>query len=943
MTMKISASNLFVPIILTMQGLMAQTPSVATQAPATNDELIELEPFVVYALSDERNRSAEAKRDADSIGDFLSTDRLGQYVDNDIGSVVERLPGVYTSGAGQSGGSGISIRGFGGGFNSLQLDGDRLPSNQGGTRGVSIDNIPAELIGSISIYKAPTPERDADSIGGVVDVGTKSGLDLSRRLFTARALYGVDDYGDGWQRRGAATYSDRLAHNIGMFISLARSDSEKLRDEIRADPEDYVFDQLVTKDSSFPRITDTPANRVFLPSRVDYRRTTQKNQNTGANLNLDWQVRDGWRLSLRTFFSQFNEQRPQIRNLWRYDRSTGNDPVNRSYPHAEYVYLDESSDTFYFGNEQRIARRIADQDEEESIRRLQIESRHRWHDADLDYSASFGRSKRDFINDTFIFTADDIQLRAQVADLGNPSFSVINPGDFFYNATAKPHVPDFFDGATYGPGTRGYFNITERRAESIAARDSIDTYQVNYRRTLPNGFNLKTGAKFRAQRKDNQRDFVINPGFAFNAANAEFSTENGFFNGRQNLGLYPTYNSLRDQNTITPQALISSVLGGASASPDNRRDSTIQDLRAREEVSALYAQVSRDFERFTLLGGLRWERTATDYRGFTADVTGNPAIDLPRPVRGKGNYDGVYPSIHLNYHFTANTFLRVALGRTLARPEFEELTPSSYATLSTDSDTGRTIVNLQRGNSNLKPTQSSNLDVSIEHYFKSGGVASLAGFYKELSNWIYDSTYFAPPGQFPEYASIPNLQSVRVSSTLNGDTAKVLGFEASIEKSIAWGFSFSASFTKLSFDVNEEQTGLDRVPGQSDRLIRAGLNYEAKKFLARLSLRDSGRILDEQVSFSTPAAIAYFQQQGIGKLTTNASGGSIINLGLFDVGGTSLDFIAEYEILKKVRIFVQGNNLLAENARTYLDDVRRLSEKNEYRSWSALAGIKISL
>ncbi len=941
--MKTYLRFLLIPTILSLKTVVAQTPSSTSRAAPADDETIELAPFVVYALSDERNRSAEEKRDADSIGDFLSTDRLGQYVDTNIGSVVERLPGVYTSGAGQSGGSGISIRGFGGGFNSLQLDGDRLPSNQGGTRGVSIDNIPAELIGSISIFKAPTPERDADSIGGVVNVETKSGLDLSRRLITARALYGMDDYGDGWQKRGAVTYSNRLNRNLGIFLSLTRAENEKMRDEIRADPEDYVFDQLVTKDSAFPRITDSAANRVFLPSRVDYRRTIQSNQNTGANLNLDWQVRPDWRLSLRTFYSQFNEQRPQIRNLWRYDRSTGNDPVNRSYPHAEYVYLDESSDTFYFGNEQRIARRAVDQDEEESIRRLQVEGRHHWHDADLDYSASFGRSRRDFVNDTFIFTADDIQLRAQVADLGNPNFSVINPGDFFYNSSAKPHVPDFLDPATYGPTTRGYFNITERRAESIKAKDRIDTYQVNYRRTLSGDFNFKAGAKYRAQRKDNQRDFIINPGFVFNAANAEFSTENGFFNGRQDLGLFPTYDSLRTQNPTDPRTLISNVLGSSSASADNRRDSTIQDLAAKEEVSALYAQVSRDFGPLTVLGGLRWERTETDYRGFTADVTGNPAIDLPRAVRGTGSYDGIYPSIHLNYRLRHDTYLRAALGRTLSRPEFEELTPSSYATLSTDSDTGRTIVNLQRGNSKLKPTQSTNLDISIEHYFPSGGVASLAGYYKELRNWIYDSTFIAPPANFPEYAAIPNLQSVRVTSSLNGDLAKVYGFEASIDRNIAWGFSASASFTMLSFEVNKEQTGLDRVPGQSDRLIRAGLNYESKKFLARLSLRDSGKILDEQVSFSTPAAIAYFQALGVGNLTRDSSGGSVINLGLFDVGGTAMDFVAEYEVMKKVRIFIQGSNLLGENSRSYLDNIKRLSEKNEYRSWSALAGIKVSL
>ncbi|MCC6415202.1 MAG: TonB-dependent receptor [Opitutaceae bacterium] len=932
------------PIVLAL-ALCATAHLSAQTAPAisTNDnEIVALEPFVVNALTDERDRSVEAKRNADSIGDYLSTDRLGQFVDTNIGEVVERLPGVYTSGAGQSGGSGISIRGLGGGFNSLQLDGARLPSNQGGTRGVSIDNIPAELIGAIEIFKAPTPEKEADSIGGVVNVETKSGLDLKRRLITARASHGWDDYGDGFDSRGSFTYSDRLSDRVGVFFSLTRSENERLRDEIRADPGDYVFDQLVTTNPALPRITGADATRVFMPSRVDYRRTVQGQENTGANLNLDFQASDTWRLSLRTFFAQFDEQRPQIRNLWRFDRSTGNDPNNRTFPHAEYVYLDQSTGTFYFGNEQRIQRRVVDQNETEKISRVQLASVHRWPDATLDYSASFGRSSRDMVNDTFIFTADDMQLWASVRDLRTPSFDVIRPGEFFYNQNAKPDYPDFNSPASYGPDDDGFFSITERRAEVIDAKDEINTYAINYRRILTNGVTIKMGGLLRTQTKDNQRDFVINSGFAFNTANTSFAAQNGFFNGRQDLGLYPTYASLRTQNPVDPRTFTADVLGG-TPSNDNRRDSTVQDLGADEDVLGLYAQASREFGRLTLLGGVRWERTESRYRGFTADVTGNPAIDTPRAVQGDRTYDDLYPSLHANFKLTERSLLRFAVGRTLARPEFEDLTPSSYATLGTDSDTGATIVNLQRGNANLRPTQSTNFDLSFEHYFANGGVFSIAAFHKELQDWIYQSVRVATPGDFPEYAAVPNLQSVRVNSSYNGDTAKIQGVELNLEKSLGWGFSAGANFTTLEFDVNRAQTGLDRVPGQTDRLIRVYLNYESSRFLARLGLRDSGNILDSQVSFSDPNAITYFRGQGMGQVTTDPNGNPIINLGLYDVGGTSLELTAEYKLSKHLRLFVQGNNLLSENPQAYLEERPQFAEKNEYRSWRAIVGLKLSL
>jgi TonB-dependent receptor len=839
----LAAAAISLPTLLPAQATSA-TPPAAPLAPvpaasAGEEQPIALDTFVVNAYTDERNRSVEAKRNAESIGDFLSTDRLGLFVDNNIGAVVERLPGVYTSGAGQSGGSGISIRGFGGGFNSLQVDGDRIPSNQGGTRGVSIDNVPAELIGAIEIFKAPTPEKEADSIGGVINVETKSGLDLKKRLIATRFVYGFDDYGSGRQWGGSVSHSERLSDTVGSFFSLSYRDNTRQRDEIRADPADYVFDQLVTTNSALPQLTPTASTRVFMPSRTDFRRTVQSQQNTGANLNLDWQASRTLRLSLRTFFAQFEEQRPQIRNLWRHDRSTGNDPVNRTFPHPEYVYLDEADRIFYFGNEQRIVRRIADQEETEKIMRLQLEAAHRWPDALLDYSVSFGRAERDMVNSTYNFTADDIQLRADLGSSLYPSFDVIRPGAFFYNTSANPRVPNFNDATYYGPTGAGYFNITERRAEAILAEDQIRTLAANYRKQFTNGLILKTGAKIRQQEKDNQRDFVINPGFTFSAANARFEAQDGFFNGFANLGLYPTHGSLFEQNPTTPRQFIDTVLGG-TPSADNRRESTIQDLAASEDVLGLYAQASRQFGRLTILGGARWEHTASTYGGFTADVTGNPAIDATRSVRGSRGYDGVYPSIHANLALTERTALRLAIGRTLARPEFQDLTPSSFATLSVDSGSGAATVNLQRGNAALRPTESLNYDLSLEHYFRDGGVFSFAVFHKEMTNWIYRSDFIAPPAQFPEYAAIPNLTAVRVASTLNGDQAKVTGFEVNLEKTIGWGFSLGANYTLLSFDVNRAQTGLDRVPGQSDRLIRASLSYEAKKFITRLSYRDSG-------------------------------------------------------------------------------------------------------
>ncbi len=920
-------------------------PAPATSAATQNDEIVEMDTFVVKALTDERNRSIETKRATVGIGDFMSTDRLGQFVDSNIGSVVERLPGVYTSGAGQSGGDGISVRGLGGGFNSLQVDGDRLPSNQGGTRGVSIDNIPAELIGAIEILKAPTPEKEADSIGGLVNVGTKSGLDLKRRLISARASYGFDDYGSGDQYRASISYSDRFAKKIGIFFSLSYSESERLRDEIRSDPADYFFSQLATNDATLPKISAANSQNYFTPGRIDYRRTTQKQDTLGANLNLDWQVRPDWRVSLRTFYTQFDEKRPQIRNLWRFDRSAAGNVNGAATMSRYYVYHDDTDGTFYYGPNQRIQRRVMDQDETEKNLRLQLESVHRWTDSVLDYSVSYGQSKRDLAADMYNFLADRIQMRVNFSDAYDPQLGLIPKDSPYYSTSVKPLVPDFNDPAIYSAGgTNGNFNVENRRAETIDAKDQLYAYAVNYKKMLTENTTVKIGAKYRKQDKVNDRNYVIGPApFAYSGTATQFAAQNGFFDGRADLGLYPTYDSLYAQNPQRPAEYIAGILGGATPPSDSVRDSTILDIGAREEVAALYAQASWRKDRFAILGGVRWENTSARYSGYSADVTGVASIDGIRPVATKHDYNDFYPSVHLSYQLTSQLLARLSMGRTLARPEFKDISPSSYATKRADSDASNTYITVQEGNAGLKPTQSTNIDLSLEYYFKDGGMASVAGFYKHMKNWVYQTTYIADPALFPQYASVANLRSVEVNSTLNGDTADVYGVELNLQKAIGWGFSVGANATWLTFDVNEAQTGLDRVPGQTSRLLRLSLDYESKRLLARLAIVDDGVVLDTKYSYSDPAAIAFFRSLGAGIMTKAGNGGDVINVGLYDKGGTRLQSTVEYMVTKNIRLFAQMNNMLRKNSQSLLENNDRFVEKNEYRSWTMILGVKVNL
>jgi outer membrane receptor protein involved in Fe transport len=100
-----------------------------------------------------------------------------------------------------------------------------------------------------------------------------------------------------------------------------------------------------------------------------------------------------------------------------------------------------------------------------------------------------------------------------------------------------------------------------------------------------------------------------------------------------------------------------------------------------------------------------------------------------REVAEKSDYHTFFPNLHLRYRLTPLTNLRAAATRSIARPNFSDLVP--YQLVNNEFRT------LSRGNPDLEPTRSYNLDLMAEHYFQAIGVLSAGVFYKKLSDIIF--------------------------------------------------------------------------------------------------------------------------------------------------------------------------------------------------------------
>src|SRR4029078_5259332 len=84
----------------------------------------------------------------------------------------QRIPGVTIT-KDQGEGRYVSVRGTEPRLNAMMIDGERIPAPDPQLRQVALDVVPSELLQAIEVSKTLTPDVDADSIGGSVNLVLK--------------------------------------------------------------------------------------------------------------------------------------------------------------------------------------------------------------------------------------------------------------------------------------------------------------------------------------------------------------------------------------------------------------------------------------------------------------------------------------------------------------------------------------------------------------------------------------------------------------------------------------------------------------------------------------------------------------------------------------------------------------------------------------------------
>jgi iron complex outermembrane receptor protein len=115
-----------------------------------------------------RNSDSEARQESTASKIVIGREELEKQGDATLGDVLKRLPGVTVQGAPGRGGA-IRMRGLGGGYTQILLDGERMPP------GFSVDSLTPEQVERIEILRAPTAETGARAIAGTINIVLREG------------------------------------------------------------------------------------------------------------------------------------------------------------------------------------------------------------------------------------------------------------------------------------------------------------------------------------------------------------------------------------------------------------------------------------------------------------------------------------------------------------------------------------------------------------------------------------------------------------------------------------------------------------------------------------------------------------------------------------------------------------------------------------------------
>jgi len=752
-----------------------------TQDAALALSAVQVEAVVVEGLREGQMKALSQQKTAPNIKNVVDEEQMKRFPDVNSAEVLQRVAGVSVT---RDGGEGryVLVRGTAPRLNTMTINGEKIPSPEGDVRNVALDVIAADQLSSIEVTKAITPDMDGNSIGGSVNLRTKSALDYTGRVFDVNLGSGYNNLLGKGIYQGGLTYGNRFGadKNFGLMFSgsYQRSNRGSDNNEMEWGSEDDVNDVEIP----------------FALRNIEMRDYEFRRDRMTFSGTLDYLLNEGSKIYINGIFSKYTDTENRRRLRIRPEKGDYNTATDIS--------------------EAAIDAQLRQRDQNQMIYNFAAGGEHQFSKLKLDYRLSYSYAEEKearHIEATFELD-EDADMILDLSDTDNPKWTTNLGQGYEYDPA---HFE--FDGIEW------HDNLT-------SDRDITGAFNLQIPYTLGSGqASLKFGGKAVMKEKDRTENIW------------EYSWEgDDDVLMSQFVGSYTDDNFL-DGNYPLPHAIDSDKMW---AFYDRNKDGNLEGevlredtdggtYNASEDVYAYYAMTTVHFGNLMLLGGVRHEITKIDYTGHEVVFNEDGDYEGTTTLNNKDDFSNFLPMFHLRYRATPNTNLRLAFTTGIARPDYETLVPFRII--------NREDEEMVLGNPDLVPTTSMNFDFMGEHYFQGIGILSGGAFYKRLDNIIYLSLFDMSGGPYDGYLTEQSIQGEE--ATLMGfevNWQQQLTFLPGFLN--GFGIYANYTYTTSSATVN----GRDDVPlpGQAGNVANLAVSYEKGGFTGRVSMNYHGSYLD---------------------------------------------------------------------------------------------------
>ncbi|WP_184631860.1 TonB-dependent receptor [Xanthomonas arboricola] len=802
-------------------GLLLAAPVYAQQAQSSQaassanggTSAVDLDTVEVRGVRASLIKSQVIKRDASQIVDSVSAEDIGALPDRSVTETLQRVSGVTIDHfAARSDpdhfsaeGSGVMIRGL----TQVrgELNGRDIFSAASG-RGLSFEDVPAELMAGVDVYKNPSAEIIEGGLGGTVNLRTRMPFDNLGRIVGGNVDYNYGDMSKKYKPSASFLFSDRWNTGIGemgFMIDVAHSELATRSDGIQVEPYVRRTDEAVLAGSG--------RSEVFVPGGVNWRQLDFERKRDGIAAAFQWKPSDATEI-----YAQFLRSRYEMN--WQERAAFFNDSNNSITPAPGTTFDYDDRGAFLRGSPVSSSwRGVLTGDGV----RFNTDNRYsEQRTTTTDMSVGFSH----FFNDNLQIKGDMQLVESENEQLDFTVFSATYLPGLSYDVSGKyPSVQIANPGFTQDPSN--YFwaaamdHLGKNRGRQLSTRVDLEyTFddsswlrfaRFGMRATDRNQINKNSGYNWGVI-SDN---WAAIPGTSNGLANmSEFMTDQSslftfsdFFRGGVNV---PTTlvvpNSSLVNNYRSASQMIQQIvaLRGYGWAPDTYQpqDTNRQHERTQAAYAALY------FGNDEAWGvpvdgniGIRVVQTKTQAEGFGQfqNLAGlNVSPELQARYTGQyfennsqGSYTNVLPSLNLRLRFTDSLQWRFAASKAMARPDYTQLQPYVLLNVETNDAGQATDFVGTAGNPNLKPMVANQFDTALEWYFDTSDMLYATLFYKKVKD------YFSTQTRSEIYDNRPWL----VTRPYNMDEGTIrgaeLGYTQFFDQLPGWlsGFGVNANFT----------------------------------------------------------------------------------------------------------------------------------------------------